>query len=262
MSPGCEHCYALTMAARLKAMGSGKYQRDGDARTSGPGFGITVHDDALALPLRWRSPRIVFVNSMSDLWHPEVPDEFIARVFAVMASTSRHSYQLLTKRPQRMAELLATSAFVELVRRVNLPGRDLDTECAHDGWPLPNVWIGTSIESDRYTWRARRLTSTPAAIRFLSLEPLLGPVPALDLTGIDWVIVGGESGASARPLDIGWVREIRDHCTNAGVAFFFKQWGGRTPKAQGRYLDGRTWDEMPVQASQAAGGMTVSSGYA
>jgi protein gp37 len=223
VSPGCDHCYAMTLAKRLKAMGQAKYQRDGDPRTSGPGFGVTCHPSELHNPLHWRRPRVVFVNSMSDLFHPEVPDSFIRAVFDVMTEARQHTFQVLTKRPQRMAALVSS-------------------------WPEaapPNVWLGTSIESDPYVFRADKLRATPAAVRFLSLEPLLGPLPSLDLSGIDWVIVGGESGHRARPVDAAWVRELRDRAVSSGAAFFFKQWGGRTPKAGGRDLDGRTWDEMP-----------------
>jgi protein gp37 len=223
VSPGCDHCYALTLATRLKAMGSPKYQYDGDPRTSGPGFGVTLHPDELTAPRRWRRPRRVFVNSMSDLFHPKVSTEFIAEVFAVMADTSQHSYQVLTKRPKRARSVL----------------RDLNTP------PLRNVWVGVSVEDGERTDRVAVLRETPAAVRFLSCEPLLGPLPSLDLTGIDWVIVGGESGPEARPMREAWVTEIRDNCLDAGIPFFFKQWGGRTPKAGGRRLVGRTWDEMP-----------------
>jgi protein gp37 len=223
VSPGCDHCYALTLAARLKAMGSPKYQHDGDPRTSGPGFGVTLHPEELAVPRRWRRPRRVFVNSMSDLFHPRVPAEFIAEVFTVMAATPQHTYQVLTKRPKRARSLL----------------RDLNTP------PLRNVWVGVSIEDDERTDRVAVLRETSAAIRFLSCEPLLGPLPSLDLAGIDWVIVGGESGPDARRMREVWVTEIRDNCLDAGIPFFFKQWGGRTPKAGGRRLAGRTWDEMP-----------------
>ena len=226
VSPGCDHCYALTMAARLKAMGQPKYQRDGDPRTSGPGFGLTVHDDALDVPLRWRRPRRIFVNSMSDLFHPDVPARFIEDVFRVMADAHQHTFQVLTKRPQRMAGVVSA-----LLPRLQ---------------ELPNVWLGTSIESDRYSFRADHLRDTPAAVRFLSCEPLLGPLPSLDLTGIAWVIAGGESGLQARPVDPDWIRDIRDRSASAGAAFLFKQWGGRTPKANGRELDGRTWDEYPT----------------
>ena len=222
-SPGCDHCYALTLAKRLKAMGQAKYQEDGDPRTSGPGFRLTVHPDALGMPHRWRDGRMVFVNSMSDLFHDQVPAEFIAEVFAVMAAAPRHTFQVLTKRSRRLAAL-----------------------SDHLDWPA-NVWMGVSIESDRYVFRADHLRAAGARVKFLSVEPMLGPVPSLDLTGIDWVIAGGESGPGARPLDEAWVRDLRDRCVDhhPAVKFFFKQWGGRTPKAGGRLLQGRTWDEAP-----------------
>lgn len=223
VSPGCEHCYALTFAKRLKSMGSPGYQRDGDPRTSGPGFALTLHPDRLDAPLRWRKPQLVFVDSMSDLFHPEVPTDFIRQVIEVMARANRHTFFVLTKRPPRMVHLLTRF----------LPE------------PLPNVWWGTTVESGDYLWRARRLATAPAAVRFLSLQPLLGPVGELDLTGIDWVYVGGESGARARPMDPSWAREVRDRCHAAGVPFLFKQWGGTTRNAGGRLLDGRTHDEMP-----------------
>lgn len=244
-SPGCDHCYALTLAKRLKAMGNPRYQVDGDERTSGPGFGVTLHPDKLDEPLHWRTPRRVFVNSMSDLFHPDVPAEYIRSVFDVMRRARQHCFQVLTKRPQRMKEWTTAHSW---------HGCD-----DHGG----NVWLGTSIESDRYTFRADHLRATPAAVRFLSLEPLLGPLPSLDLTGIDWVIVGGESGPGARPMHPMDVRDIRDRCVEAGVPFFFKQWGawegtweGWGPnrrrvgkKAAGRELDGRTWDEYPAVAA-------------
>lgn len=227
ISPGCDHCYALTLANRLKAMGQAKYQKDGDPRTSGPGFGVSVHPSALDAPRSWRKPRRVFVNSMSDLFHAKVPVPFIKQVFEVMSSTPQHSYQVLTKRPGRAARL----------------ADDLE-------WP-PNIWLGTSVESADYSSRIDELRGVPAAVRFLSLEPLLGPLPKLDLTDIHWVIVGGESGPRARPMDAAWAEEIRDQCLDAGVPFFFKQWGGKTPKAGGRLLDGRTWDEMPATRGAA-----------
>jgi protein gp37 len=175
VSAGCDHCYALTLAARLKAMGQAKYQRDGDPRTSGPGFGVTVHPEELDTPTRWRRPRRIFVNSMSDLFHPKVPADFVAQVFEVMAETPQHIYQVLTKRPKRARQLL-------------------------QGWsPSPNVWLGVSVEDDRQVDRAVILREVPVAVRFLSCEPLLGPLPSLDLTEIDWVIVGGESGQSFVP---------------------------------------------------------------
>jgi protein gp37 len=220
-SPGCDHCYALTLAKRLKAMGQPKYQRDGDPKTSGPGFGLTIHDAVVDLPRSWTAPRTVFVNSMSDLFHDDVPESFIAKVFGVMAETPQHTYQVLTKRAQRLHRLAD-----------NLP------------WP-PNVWMGVSVENQRYAFRIKHLQEVPAAVRFLSIEPMLGPVTA-DLDGIGWVIVGGESGAGARPINADWVRSVREQCLRDGVPFFFKQWGGRTPKAGGRELDGRVWDEMPT----------------
>ncbi len=221
VSAGCDHCYALTLAARLKAMGQAKYQRDGDPRTSGPGFGVTVHPEELDTPTRWRRPRRIFVNSMSDLFHPKVPAGFVAQVFEVMAETPQHIYQVLTKRPKRARQLLR-------------------------GWtPSPNVWLGVSVEDDSQVDRAVVLREVPLAVRFLSCEPLLGPLPSLDLTGIDWVIVGGESGPSFRPMQPDWAIDLRDRCLGADIPFFFKQWGGRTPKAGGRLLDDRTWDEFP-----------------
>ncbi|MHB8467664.1 MAG: DUF5131 family protein [Acidimicrobiales bacterium] len=222
-SPGCDHCYALTLANRLKAMGQPKYQNDGDPRTSGLGFGLTLHPSALDLPRGWASPRIVFVNSMSDLFHEAVPLDFIRRVFSVVRETPQHTYQVLTKRSRRLRDVA---------------GR-LD-------WP-DNLWMGVSIESARYSFRADHLRSDPAAVRFVSVEPMLDAVNRLSLDDIDWVIVGGESGPRARPLEVAWVRHLRDRCVELGVPFFFKQWGGRTPKAGGRLLDGVTWDEMPIE---------------
>lgn len=219
-SPGCDHCYALTLAKRLKAMGQAKYQNDGDSRTSGPGFALTLHEDALQIPKGWAAPKKVFVNSMSDLFHPEVPESFIRRVFDVMVDTPRHEYQVLTKRSKRLAHLAD-----------RLP------------WP-ENVWMGVSVETQQYAFRTDHLREVPAAVRFVSAEPLIGPV-SMDLDGIDWVIVGGESGGGARPIDPDWVRSIRDGCIEAEVAFFFKQWGGHHPKANGRELDGRKWSEYP-----------------
>lgn len=223
VSAGCDHCYALALAKRLKAMGSAKYQNDGDPRTSGPGFGVTLHRDALALPLSWRTPRTVFVNSMSDLFHAKVPIGFVRDVFDVMAATPQHTYQILTKRALRL-------------RRV---AGSLD-------WP-PNVWVGVSVEDASQLCRVDELRQVPAAVRFVSAEPLLGPLPSIDLTGVHWLIAGGESGPNARPMRVSWVRQLRRDCAAAEVAFFFKQWGGRTPKAGGRLLDGRTWDEMPAR---------------
>lgn len=223
-SPGCDNCYALTLAKRLKAMGQAKYQRDGDPRTSGPGFGVTLHPSALEVPTGWEAPRTIFVNSMSDLIHPKVPLDYIRRVFDVIAETPQHTYQVLTKRSKRLAQIADR----------------LD-------WPM-NLWMGVSLEDARYSFRIRHLQMVPAAVRFLSCEPLLGPLDHLDLNSIDWVIAGGESGHNARPMDPEWVRSIRDQCLDAGIPFFFKQWGGRTPKAHGRVLDGMLHDEMPQVA--------------
>jgi protein gp37 len=227
VSAGCDHCYALTLAARLKGMGQAKYQRDGDPRTSGPGFALTLHPQELATPRRWRRPRLIFVNSMSDLFHPKVPAGFVAQVFEVMAATPQHTYQVLTKRPKRARQLLRS-------------------------WtPAPNVWLGVSVEDDSQVERADILREVPAAVRFLSCEPLLGPLPSLDLAAIDWVIVGGESGPDFRPMRAEWAVELRDRCVAADIPFFFKQWGGRTPKSGGRLLEDRTWDQMPPPASAA-----------
>lgn len=253
ISPGCDHCYALSMAKRLKAVGSAKYQTDGDPRTSGPGFGVAFHRSALTEPLRWRKPRRVFVNSMSDIAHARVDDGEIAAVFAVMALAPRHQFQVLTKRPKRLAKLLSRPDFRPMMADAAPLISDGNGGDAGDDWvrttapwPLPNVWLGTSIESDDYTWRADELRTAPAAVRFLSCEPLLGPLPSLTLTGIDWVIAGGESGPGCRDLDLDWVRDLRDRCHTQSVAFFFKQVGGIQPKSGGRLLDGRTWDEFPT----------------
>lgn len=221
VSAGCDNCYALALAKRLKAMGSPKYQNDGDERTSGPGFGLTVHPDALRVPYGWRGPRTVFVNSMSDLFHARVPLHFVQEVFAVIADTPQHTYQVLTKRARRLRQV---SGRLE--------------------WPA-NLWMGVSVESTKELARVNDLRQVPAAVRFLSCEPLLGPLDDLDVGGVDWVIVGGESGPRYRPVKEAWVTGVRDICLEAQVAFFFKQWGGRTPKASGRELQGRTWDQMP-----------------
>lgn len=224
ISPGCDHCYALTMAGRLKLMGQPKYQADGDPRTSGPGFAVTCHPSELARPATWRRPRMVFVNSMSDLFHQDVTDGFIGSTWNTMALTPRHTYQVLTKRSERMRRLMsvwyAAGSFRDhRMRWVNPPELPLPPP----ELPLPNVWLGTSIESDRYTFRADHLRATPAAVRFLSLEPLLGPLPSLDLTGIDWVIIGCESGPGARLMDLDWVSQIIDKARHAGAAVFVKQ---------------------------------------
>jgi protein gp37 len=212
----------MTLSKRLKAMGQAKYQRDGDPRTSGPGFGLTLHPDTLDVPRAWTAPRTIFVNSMSDLFHNDVPEAYIRDVFEVIAETPQHQYQVLTKRSKRLAEL----------------GRRLD-------WPA-NLWMGVSVESSKYRFRLDHLRKVDAAVRFVSAEPLLGRLDDLDLDGIHWLIAGGESGAHARPMDEAWVVDLRDQCGAAGVPFFFKQWGGHTPKAGGRKLRGRTYDEMPV----------------
>lgn len=220
-SPGCDNCYALTLAKRLRAMGQPKYQNDGDPRTSGPGFKLTLHPALVDAPRQWSGSRTVFVNSMGDLFHERVPLGFIRDVFDVMRETPQHQYQVLTKRSKRLARLAG-----------ELP------------WPA-NVWMGVSVETQRYAFRLDHLREVPAAIRFVSAEPLIGPVE-MDFDGIDWLIVGGESGPRARPIDADWVRALRDESVARGVKFFFKQWGGRTPKAGGRELDGRTWSEMPT----------------
>ena len=216
MGPGCRHCYAERMAERLQAMGQPNYRN---------GFKLTLQPRALDLPLRWKKPQTIFVNSMSDLFHEDVPLEFIQRVFGVMRSAHWHRFQVLTKRAGRVA--------------------------AHDhqlDW-APNVWMGVSVEAERYLPRIAELNTTGAAVKFLSLEPLLGPLPGLNLNGIDWVIVGGESGPRATPMQEEWVLEIRDQCVASGVPFFFKQWGGVNKKRAGRVLQGRTWDAMPRDAA-------------
>lgn len=224
VSAGCDNCYALAMAKRLKAMGSDRYQTDGDPRTSGPGFALTLHPSALAQPYRWAGRRTVFVDSMSDLFHAKVPLSYLRDVFNVIADTPQHTYQVLTKRSLRLARL----------------ADKLD-------WPA-NLWIGVSVEDAKQLRRIDHLRTVPAAVRFLSCEPLLGSLAGLNLSDIGWVITGGESGPNARPLDPQWVREIRDACQQAGIPFFHKQWGGRTPKQNGRALDGVLWDEMPLRA--------------
>jgi len=212
ISPGCKHCYAERMAIRLAGMNQPRYRN---------GFQVTFQPDLVRLPLRWRQPRTIFVNSMSDLFHEDIPESFIADVFRTMVAARWHTFQILTKRANRLAELGS-----------RLP------------WPM-NVWMGVSVESPRYLSRIEYLRTVPAAVRFLSIEPLLAPIPSLSLSGIDWVIVGGESGPGARPMEADWVREIRDRCVESGVPFFFKQWGGVRKGRTGRLLDGRAWDEMP-----------------
>lgn len=227
VSPGCLNCYAARMALRLEQVGGPTARKYGGtakrARNGRPVFTGRINTDeaALEIPRRWRKPRRIFVNSMSDLFHEDVEESFIARVFEVMRSCPWHQFQVLTKRPERA---------VEMARR--LP------------WPT-NVWMGTSVENVMYTHRARTLRKVPAQIRFLSVEPLLGRIPKLPLEGIDWVIVGGESGPGARPMEAEWVTEIRDRCLEHGVAFFFKQWGGVRKCETGRELEGRIWQDMP-----------------
>ncbi len=261
VSPGCDNCYALTMAARLKGMGQAKYQRDGDPRTSGPGFGLTTHPDALDLPFRWHKPRMVFVNSMSDLFHESVGSAFIAAVFDVMRRTPQHTYQILTKRHARMRSLAQTAVFGE-------------------GWPLPNVWLGVSAEDQKWaSIRVPALLETPAAVRFVSAEPLLGPIrlpfteeydgctcgagpqgyygmherscgtepgPAWDR--LHWVIVGGESGPGARPMELAWARSLIRQCQEAGAAVFMKQLGSVAAADLNPYAPrskGGDWDRWP-----------------
>ena len=223
ISPGCTNCYAMRMAARLEKMGQAKYA--GTTRVSGGrskwNGRIALDRASLMLPMKWKRGRVIFVNSMSDLFHEAVEIEFIKQVFATMVATPQHTYQILTKRA------------------------DVLERCANElPWP-ENIWMGVSVENGDYTWRIDHLRRTPATIKFLSLEPLLGPLDNLDLSGIHWAIAGGESGPNARPLEPEWVRSIRDQCKTAGVAFHFKQWGGPNKKRTGRVLDGRTWDELP-----------------
>ena len=220
-SPGCDNCYALTLARRLKAMGQPKYQIDGDQETSGPGFALQLHDDALEIPLTWRTPHVIFVNSMSDLFHEDVPIGFIRRVFEVMEKTPQHTYQVLTKRSKRLARIADELS-----------------------WPS-NLWMGVSIENDRYAFRADHLREVPAAIRFLSVEPMIGAVPSLTLDGMQWVIVGGESGPGARPLKIDWVLDIHERATAAGVAFFLKQLGSVWARGNGYRGKAHNIDEWP-----------------
>jgi protein gp37 len=224
LSPGCTNCYAMRLAARLAAMGQDKYAgltRKTGGRSKWVGK-VSLDEAALAAPKKWKKGRLIFVNSMSDLFHEKVPLEFIQRVFLTMRDTPQHRYQILTKRAERLEEVA---------------GRLV--------WPS-NVWMGVSVESQDYAWRIDHLRQTSAHIKFLSVEPLLGPIPALNLKNIHWVIVGGESGPGARPMDKSWVRDIRDQCKAAGVAFHFKQWGGVNKKRAGRKLDGRTWDQLPA----------------
>lgn len=281
-SPGCENCYIeRTIPFRMEGR---KFDADGKME-------VRLHPDRMDKPLHWRNPRRVFVNSLSDLFHADIPSDFIADVFATMAATERHTYQILTKRPQRMAKLIGSKTFQDLVQdwgRATMRATDPAPRLIDQPWPLANVHLGVSIESDPWVWRADWLRKTPAVVRFLSLEPLLSALPSLDLTGIDQCIVGGESGPLARPMHPNWAREIRNRCQSEGIAYFFKQWGEWGPvgtwkgpdhhmtidgrlfqpgerlgpdhmcspaamhrwgkKLAGRLLDGREWNEMPERS--------------
>ncbi len=216
ISAGCDHCYAERFSERFRGTPGHPFEK---------GFDLTLRPERLDQPLRWRMPRMIFVNSMSDLFHKEVPNEFIASVCDIMELANWHTYQVLTKRSSLMRDFLR--------RR-------------YSASPGPrHMWFGVSIEDGSNKTRIRHLQETPASVRFLSIEPLIGPIGVLDLNGIDWVIVGGESGPGARPMDTEWVREVRDQCLECGVAFFFKQWGGARPKSGGRDLDGREWSQFP-----------------
>lgn len=256
ISPGCKNCYALRMAARLKLMGNPRYQVDGDPKLSGPGFGLTLHHDLIEAPLRWKRPRKVFVNSMSDMFHVDVPGPFIAEMFAVMAACDfmdrGHEFQILTKRPDRMAAIVGAPTFRTMVALAAMKYCD-EGERVHDyvvnakaAWPLSNVWLGTSIEHDRYVGRADYLRSTPAAVRFISAEPLIGPLPSLDLSDIDWLIVGGESQHGARRMDPLWVEDLRDRCEVADVPLFVKQMGSVWASDNGIRGKAHEVSELPV----------------
>jgi len=212
VSPGCAHCYAKTFAERWRGVPGHPYEQ---------GFDLRLWPERLDVPLRWRRPRVVFVNSMSDVFHEDIPDDYVAEVFDVMVRAEQHTFQVLTKRHERLAEL-----------------------APHLPWPR-NVWMGVTIENRRFVHRADCLREVPAAVRFISAEPLLGPLERLDLTGVDWLIAGGESGPRHRRIDPAWVTDLRDRCQAEDVAFFLKQWGGHRPKTGGRELDGREWNEMP-----------------
>lgn len=217
VSPGCKNCYADRMARRLHAMGQPRYRN---------GFKITLHPDILKQPLRWREPRHIFVNSMSDLFHPNVPTDYIKKVFEFMNHAHWHTFQVLTKRAERLHELSDKLKWSD------------------------NIWIGVSVENSDYMYRIGHLQRVPATVRFLSIEPLLGPISHLPLRGIDWVIVGGESGPKARDMRVEWIRRIRDKCISLNIPFFFKQWGGPRKSKNGRKLDGRTWNEWPAPKSR------------
>lgn len=229
ITPGCTNCYAMRMAARLEAMGVAKYE--GLTRKSGNRYvwtgKVRLDEASLETPLKWRKPRKIFVNSMSDLFHADVPAEFVARVWAVMERTPQHTYQILTKRPERMREVITG---------LRLPA-------------MEHVWLGASVEDAAVLARLDDLRATPAIVRFVSFEPLIGSVAGANLDNIHWAIVGGESGPRARPMDEKWVDEIRLNCLTSGTAFFFKQWGGTNKKAAGRLLHGREWNNLPAQSS-------------
>lgn len=261
VSPGCDHCYAKTFAERWRGTPGHYFEQ---------GFDVVLRPDKLALPFRWRKPRKVFVNSMSDLFHDAVPRHFIADVFAVMALTPQHTYQLLTKRHGRMRSLLTNGSFVEHVRACAVK-RNAQFDDPAGWWPLPNVWLGVSTENQQWAnVRIPALLDTPAAVRWISAEPLLGPIdldrprphdcdthrgsvcPPWYSNELDWVVAGGESGVGARPVNPQWIRDLRDQCVDAAVPFLFKQWGGRTSKSGGRELDGRTWDQYPDRTPAAS----------
>jgi protein gp37 len=255
VSPGCKHCYAETFAERWRGIPGHAYEQ---------GFDPRLVPEMLDAPLRWKRPRKIFVNSMSDLFGEFVPDDYIAAVFGVMAAAKQHTFQVLTKRAERLPEWFDwlsdgtdDDPLYNLAHLVDTSGHpfpeswDLHGSRPHIGytWPLPNVHLGVSVEDRKYGLpRIEHLRNVPAVVRFLSIEPLLEDLGTLDLTGIGWVIVGGESGLGARPMRPDWVRSIRDQCVAAGVPFFFKQWGGVLKKKAGRELDGRTWDELPKSA--------------
>lgn len=223
ISAGCDHCYALRLAQRLKAYGQDKYQTDGDPRTSGPGFGIAWHPGSLEQPLRWKKPRVVFTSSMGDLFHARVPLPFLQDVFQTMSRTPQHTYWILTKRPERALRLAERTP-----------------------WPA-NAWLGVSVEDKRVLHRLETLRRTPAPVRMLFCEPLLGPLADLDLAGVDWVSVAGEAGRGHRPMDPAWARSLRDQATRADIPFYYKQDSGARSRTLGRELDGREWNELPRQ---------------
>ena len=225
VSPGCDHCYAMTFAERFRGVPNHPYEQ---------GFDLKLWPERLELPSQWKKPRRIFVNSMSDLFHQDVPDDFILDVFATMVKSDQHIYQVLTKRPSRLVNTSLTEKITQRIYQLT----------GNQNWPA-HIWLGVSVETIGYAWRVDALRKIPAAIRFISAEPLLGPLDDLKLDSIHWLISGGESGAGHRPCNPDWVRTLRDKCIAQEVAFFHKQWGGRTPKVGGRLLDGRTWDEFP-----------------